>query len=441
MRIWLVVVFLFHLTAVSATTPLPDDRFGSNGIAQVAFEVGGQPVDAYMRSLAVKTDGSVVLGGFVVTGYNPDGSAAEDFAVAQLSASGQPDAKFGQAGRQRLGVVPAGNLGSLSDVQIGADGRLIYMGTYGASPSTLVVGRLTATGQKDFTFNSTGRQSFNPGDFLVDATEVFSGPVKIQADGRILGLVDAVGQSICAGMVQLEANGGVVSGFGHAGTVCYAPPRVGDAPLAIAADFALTDGGKILLAGTAYHSGGIGADMFVARLRLDNGALDTTFGDGGWVFESFDQGGTFDDVGMAIGIDGKGRIILAGEFTTDDGVAIGLTRLTAAGDIDPGFGTGGHAQLDGSDLSAATVLADDRVLLVGSDSISNFVAVVTQAGAPDSGFGAAGYYRGVPFGASAHVQASCDCLYLGSRLDSPDGFKDFAALRYILPLFANGFEK
>src|SRR5690606_37687796 len=109
----------------------------------------------------------------------------------------------------------------------------------------------------------------------------------------------------------------------------------------------------ILVAGPA-HPGGLVLqfDMFVARL-LANGSLDPSFGDAGVRAIAFDQGGDDYDMVAGLALAPDGDIVLAGVVSTAaSGTDIGLVRLHADGNLDPGFGTGGRA-LFGLDLGGS----------------------------------------------------------------------------------------
>ncbi len=104
----------------------------------------------------------------------------------------------------------------------------------------------------------------------------------------------------------------------------------------------LQSDGKILIAGYAQFSA-TGKDFLVARY-LENGTLDSGFGDNGKTIIDVQLGS--DDIAHSMIVDAVGRIILAG--SSDDGVNknAAMIRLDASGIIDVSFGTNGKVLTD-----------------------------------------------------------------------------------------------
>ncbi len=152
------------------------------------------------------------------------------------------------------------------------------------------------------------------------------------------------------------------------------------------------------------------------------------------------------------GVDREGRIVLAGWVQTQTGIALGIARLLPSGDLDPTFGVDGRVQLDSGSPYPHSVhaLADGRIL-VGSyvtGSGAGLAAMLTSTGQLDPRFGDGGIFRqaaaGVPTAvvvATNRMLLDGEHLYMiGSNAPSDSGNRDFAASRYVLPLFRNGFE-
>jgi uncharacterized delta-60 repeat protein len=154
---------------------------------------------------------------------------------------------------------------------------------------------------------------------------------------------------------------------------------------------ALQPNGNIIVAGSS--------DLFegaVARLT-PAGVLDPSFGSGGLAGLSSGPGGlTLTEV-SALAVDSQGRILLAGSALTAAGdSATAIVRLTSDGAIDTTFGTGGFASCPISifELKNLAVGPGDQVLAAGTDLSQSQAAVdvvrYTAAGALDPSFGSGG---------------------------------------------------
>lgn len=118
------------------------------------------------------------------------------------------------------------------------------------------------------------------------------------------------------------------------------------------------------------------------------GTLDTTFGTTGVAAIDFGNG-SFDTV-YDLAVLGDGKLVVAGK--TD--VGFGVARLTAAGVLDPAFGTGGVvAGAFMSEARGVAVQGDGKLVVAGRTAAtagSLVLARYTTAGALDSTFGTAG---------------------------------------------------
>lgn len=128
------------------------------------------------------------------------------------------------------------------------------------------------------------------------------------------------------------------------------------------------------------------------------GDPDPGFGVGGMASTALDLGGFKDDLGQLLTADALGRLYMVGMSDLDDSDdCLGITRWSAAGVQDTGYGVGGiqcHDVLPaGFELfpTDATVLPDGGLLVAGVDETSGHPAVCafTDDGEADvDGFGA-----------------------------------------------------
>ena len=127
-------------------------------------------------------------------------------------------------------------------------------------------------------------------------------------------------------------------------------------------DFTVQADGRFVVVGHAAR--GADADVAVARY-LQNGAIDTTFGNGGVTLVRLSGG---DDGAEAVAVQTDGRIVVAG-FTT--GAATGTDsfamRLNADGSIDSEFAVNGVYKdaLPGRDAARSLALQPDGKILIG----------------------------------------------------------------------------
>jgi uncharacterized delta-60 repeat protein len=162
----------------------------------------------------------------------------------------------------------------------------------------------------------------------------------------------------------------------------------------------VTQEGKIVLAG--YGRSGpayTGADLALARL-LPDGALDTSFGEGGRVSQRFPGNEYESFVLRALELDDTGRAYVFGE-----GLGSWLLRYDQDGALDTSFTAAGGAPITldiGRPLGLA--LSDTRVVAGGA----NFaLAAVTLEGAVDTSFGESGT-AGAPDGTAYAMTTRAD---------------------------------
>jgi uncharacterized delta-60 repeat protein len=225
-----------------------------------------------------------------------------------------------------------------------------------------------AAGDLDASFAGNGKKRINFGG--IDVARA----VLVQPNGRIV--VAGGGTASTAFCVaRLRSNGNLDTTFGTRGK------RVirfgGDEEPAFGA--ALQPDGRILVVGDS--------DFRVAVARLNpNGSLDATFaGDGRLTF----SWGPISRATAVLPLP-NGKILVAG-FSGPEGGNMQIARLTAAGALDPTFGTAGKTAVDfgGDDFASALARhANGRILLAGrSTTAGAVVARLRTNGVPDADFG------------------------------------------------------
>lgn len=135
---------------------------------------------------------------------------------------------------------------------------------------------------------------------------------------------------------------------------------------------AVLPNGKIIIAGDFTSYNGVTANR-IARLNAD-GTLDTTFNAGG-------VGASLTVFAVAVQADGK--IIIGGDFSTYNGVQkYGVARLNANGTLDTSFSTA----LDSPGIRALSLQADGKVIFAGA--MPKGIARLNANGTADTTFDA-----------------------------------------------------
>lgn len=342
----------FTNTAPASPPGQLDTSFGANGFAVTDVS----PQGANVNGSALLANGNIVTVGTAI------GATAntEYVALTSHSQQGQRDTSFGTSGIAT--GLPAGMRSMFGDaVAVDAQGRILvagYVRTSNFSPRVGVM-RFTASGQLDTTFANQGsalitppiNTNIRPSSMLVD-----------QAGRIVVGGFETNTNSLA--IVRLLTTGAADTSFDTDGIGMYTPGGIMEQ---VAGTLALTNDGKLLLAGNLVDSTG---RRFAAVARiLDTGTTDTSYGSNGWF------------LGRPENLDGSVRSVIAGpngEATLAihcaGGCGVGIARLTPAGVLDPAFGTGG----DGATYIATPGLATrDYDIVETSDG--RFVAVA-QAG-------------------------------------------------------------
>jgi uncharacterized delta-60 repeat protein len=264
--------------------------------------------------------------------------------------------------------------------------------------------------------------SFNGGAQLVSVAEGedYATAIAVQPDGKVItvGHTTTTAGGTDIAIVRHGRDGTLDTTFGNGGRVvtAIAAGRGGDTAYAVA----VQADGKVVVAGSTTANG---SDQDFALVRyLPNGALDTSFGNGGKVVTSL---GSSADRIHAIALQADGRIVVGGDSDrgTATGIDFALARYLPDGMLDAGFGNGGtvvtpiRAQRS-SDSVYAIVLQpfgpEQRIVAVGGEG--DFVAArYTAAGALDAGFGSGGRIAGV-FGNSTIGAARAVTLTADNRL-------------------------
>jgi uncharacterized delta-60 repeat protein len=234
----------------------------------------------------------------------------------------------------------------------------------------------------------------------VGTGEDYGNAVAVQSDGKIIVAgSSAISTGTVVSLARFSRDGQLDVTFGIGGKVLTAVGDRSDAAYALA----LQPDGKIVVAGRSDQTAsGNGYDFMVLRYTVD-GALDTTFGNGGKVLTDIAHK---NDIAHALLIQADGKIVVGGESLVNSsttGVDFALARYNSNGALDATFGNGGTLTTavktgTGSDvvraLALQTVDGEQRILAVGGDG--DFLAArYTANGSLDASFANNGKLVGV----------------------------------------------
>lgn len=362
MKIRLLIISLFAACIAMAQDGTMDATFGSSG--KTIRNTG--LVQEVPTAMLVLPTGKIILAGTSrISGY-------KNIVVIRLSATGTVEDE--QDFLYPFFGGPAAPDNTAFDAVLNTDGGFYVIGRYLAqnTPSIIwnsVILKFNASGT--FQFGYTGDLGFGP------ATTKMA----VQADGKLL-ITASIGDDIRT--VRLTTGFALDNSFGTSGTgvVVASIGSSTDVPI----DILVQPDGNILIGGYSYN--GTNNDFALVRYT-SGGVLDAGFnGDGIYVN---DFAGAEDYV-QSLGLQNTGKIIAVGNTGGD----FAMLRLTAGGDLDGTFGTGGKTTSDllSSDGATSVLVTADNKIFIGGYTLSgnnDFVAAkYTAGGVLDGSFGTGG---------------------------------------------------
>ena len=323
----------------------------------------------------------------------PQGSTNTIPALLMLLPNGTPDASFASNGRFSQDVIGGLNVPGFGRLAATPDGGYVALATEnGAARFDLI--KFTASGALDAGFGTDGRVSLSTAAFPASAggwqSGVVTQPMVVDRQGRILVAANYV-RSATSGLTNawvvcrylstgvLDASYGVGDADGVDG--CFA--QTSGSPQDAISDISglVLDGDAAIFTGNATlnSQGGV----FGAVRLTASGQLDPAFGTGGVVKIGFSGFGA----GLGVAIRPDRRLV----FAFRPGIGVGsLLQLLPNGSLDPSFGNG-DGIVDSSnnqDLAAGTggnsqaVAADIRDLALQADGKIVLLARTSLGGTP-----------------------------------------------------------
>ena len=256
-------------------------------------------------------------------------------------------------------ITPIGSSADVGNsVAVQSDGKIIVAGySHNGSNDDFALVRYTAAGVLDPSFGTGGKVTTDFG-----GGNDYGLSVAVQSDGKIIvaGSSGDFGSSDFA-LARYTAAGALDPSFGTGGKVITPIGSSGDYCRSVA----VQSDGKILVAGSSDN----GSNLDFALVRYTAaGSLDPSFGTGGKVITAFGSG---TDQGYSVAVQGDGKIIMAGYTANGSNTDFALVRYTAAGALDPSFGTGGKVTTDfgsGNDYGRSVAVQSDGKIIVAGEA-------------------------------------------------------------------------
>ncbi len=285
-------------------------RLNTNGTLDTSFLNTGSGADSGVQTLALQTDGRIIIGGDF-SSYN--GTARSG--IARLNTDGTLDSAFVGPGTSASGGVNA--------ISVQTDGKILVGGTFTSINGVTRnhIARLNSNGTLDTSFLNTGSG--------VDGFSTVSA-IALQTDGKILigGRFTSYNGTARSNLARLNADGSLDTAF------LNSLAGVTGGGFASVLAVAIQTDGQIIIGGSFDTVNGTSRNN-IARLNT-NGTLDT----------SFNPGTGANDTVRAIALQTDGKVIIGGDFssfnTTPRG---GIARLNTTGTLDTSFlntGTGAN---------------------------------------------------------------------------------------------------
>ncbi|WP_139294955.1 DUF4347 domain-containing protein, partial [Planktothrix tepida] len=334
----------------------PDSLFGGgNGI--VTTPVGAAGDEGW--SVAVQGDGKILVAGYSY-GFNNNNT---DFALVRYNANGTLDTSFDTDGIVTTAVGSSYDLGRSVAVQ--ADGKILVAGNSfnDSNNNDFALVRYNTNGTLDTSFDADGIVTT---DLSSSYDEGWS--VAVQADGKILVAGDSFNDSNNNdfALVRYNTNGTLDTSFDTDGIVTADLSSLDGSGYSVA----VQADGKILVAGQSYNSSNSTNDDFALVRYNGDGTPDSLFGGGDGIVTT-DFGTSYDDVGRSVGVQGDGKILVAG-YSYNNGIDsdIALVRYNADGTPDSLFGGGDGIVTTAVGTSydlgrSVAVQADGKILVAG----------------------------------------------------------------------------
>jgi len=196
----------------------------------------------------------------------------------------------------------------------------------------------------------------------------------------------------------------------------------------------LQSDGKVIVAGTTGSTGD--ARSLVCRLN-QNGSLDLSFGNSGWIDVLFGNNTVWDESCSSICVLSDDRFLIGGSQSGGLSSSFLLAMFDSNGTLDPNFGVGGYTtvttQLDRNRLHSLLIQEDGKIVAAGDGISTSRICRFETNGELDMTFGNNGWAdQNFPNGSIAELQLDAygRILAIGDAIDALNSY-DALVLRYL----------
>lgn len=321
---------------------LPDPAFSGDGF--VTINVAGGSWDT-PNDVALDSQGRLLLAG------TSDASGPTRPTVVRLDQSGAPDPGFGTDG---IAIAnPASNVTGTRNISLDSQGRILLavgmpVGMGGLAPGVM---RLTPSGDLDLAFNPDAMaKGLNMIGFGYSTYESPTG-LAVDADDRpVLGALLGNNLPYRSGFARFTDAGTPDPGFGAGGLLMPAQPESN-----LGLDIAIDPAGRIISGGSFTPEGGT---QRASILRIDDGQIDTEFGNGGFLPADLLGNSSIADV---VTVDPQGRYLVAGRAYFGTEVRMGFARFDVDYPSPPPPPQTGNPKCRGQRVTVAGTARADRL--------------------------------------------------------------------------------
>ena len=271
----------------------------ANGFLDINYGRNGSSVSLPMKipHALLQPDGKIIITGITINLFGGFFAVEAPFSieVARFDIDGSLDTAFGVKGVQ---ISRFNYCNVAQSIALQADGKIVVAGYVAVNtpPQYLLIARYNSNGSLDSSFGNEGKQTFGYNDN--------GRALAIQSDGKII-----VGGSK---LFRFNSGGSIDSTFNGNG----------EEDISGIDDIAIQNDGKIIIRRDSGFS--------LYRVKL-NGGLDSAFGINGLL--SLDFGGT-QDKSNSLGIQGDGKIVMAGKSETSSSSSFAIARFNQDGTLD-----------------------------------------------------------------------------------------------------------
>lgn len=337
-------VFGILLCLASMGFSATDSSFGTQGISTKDFGFG----DDAAYATIVQSDGKILIAGYTNNG------ADNQLFVARYDESGQLDSDFHAGGVFSYGIGGENFVGR--DVYVATDGKIIVTATGGDTAQEGFVLQLDEDGYLDKSFGTDGIYSISLAEGSIDDLHVASAK-----NSCLLILASVINENATPEVefIKLTADGSIVSSFGDNGT-----QKITTSSSFYAKAVTYIEDAGYYLAGYTIEDD---SDLAAVIKVTEDGALDTSFGDGG--LKIITESGT-GSVVNAITPDAENDVLwLGGAINSDQHSDAFIGKLNTSGQLDTAFGNAGiqSVALDyNTTFYGVAPIADGGVIAAGS---------------------------------------------------------------------------